>query len=283
VKFIEQRIDRLQELKQQRPQYQEVFVFYETLFRFLQGERQDFLTVAPDQGNRELRHREGFPLLTGAGILVRKKEAAAFLVRLADVLKEKGLQGQEELARFQQAIAADTLDLPALFRACLDRNRQILGESAAQAEITPALLEYILDTGLSFALQKAREEGLGAQTEGWRQGYCPLCGGFPSMGELTGEEGIRKLHCAACATAWTYPRLRCTACGNTDPDSMEYFTAEGETAHRVDICRKCSSYLKTVDSRQAGKDLPMELEDVATLHLDLLAQREGFTRGKRNS
>ncbi len=102
------------------------------------------------------------------------------------------------------------------------------------------------------------------------------------MAELTGEEGVRKLHCAVCATDWNFPRLRCSYCGNTDTDTLEYFTAEGESSHRVDVCRKCSSYLKVVDNRQAGTALPMDIEDVATLHLDLLAQREGFTRGKRN-
>jgi FdhE protein len=147
-------------------------------------------------------------------------------------------------------------------------------------EVAPALVEYVVDTALSFALQRAREEGLSASTEGWHQGYCPLCGGVPSMGELTGDES-RRLHCSVCATAWSFPRLRCAACGNTDPDALEYFTAEGETAHRVDVCRSCSSYLKTVDSREAGENLPMDIEDVSTLHLDLLAQKEGFARGKR--
>ena len=279
MKFIEKRIERLQELKGQRPQYQEIFVFYETLFRFLQGEEQSFLSASFDPAEQ---HRKGFPLLTGTGIAVEEKKTADFLLRLTGVLKEHGEQGKDELERLQQALSAGKIDLQSLFSACLDRRRKDLEEGATQADIPSALLEYVLDTALSFALQKAREEGLDVPVQGWEEGYCPLCGSVPSMAELTGEEGTRRLHCAVCTTEWKYPRRRCAACGNSDPESLEYFTAEGDTGHRVDVCRKCSSYLKVADSRLIGDQRPMDLEDIATLHLDLLAQQEGFTRGKRN-
>lgn len=281
MNFIRKRIDRLQELKRQRPQFAEIFVFYETLFRFLEGEKDPFLSIVADPIDRELKQREGFPLLTGAALCVDGAKGTDFLRRLIGVLKENGRQGEEELARMEKSLEGGELDLAALFGACLDRERRPLREAAHRMEVAPALVEYVLDTALSFALQRAREEGLSAPAQGWKQGYCPLCGGVPSMGELTGDDGSRRLHCSVCATAWSFPRLCCAACGNTDPDTLEYFTAEGETAHRVDVCRACSSYLKTVDARESGSGLPMDLEDVATLHLDLLAQKEGFNRGKR--
>jgi FdhE protein len=46
------------------------------------------------------------------------------------------------------------------------------------------------------------------------------------------------------------------------------------------VCRKCSRYLKTRDARLGDADVPLEAEDLATLHLDLLAGKEGFERGK---
>lgn len=278
VKFIRKRIERLQKLQHERPQLAEIFVFYETLFRFLEGEKEPFLAVVPDAASRELKRREGFPLLTGAALRVEGEKAGDFLGRLIRVLKEKGREGQEELARLQGALEDGRIDPAGLLRACLDRDRRALREGAHRAEVAPALVEYVFDTALSYALQRAREEGLSAPVEGWQQGYCPLCGGAPSMGELTEEEGSRRLHCSVCAAAWSFPRLRCPACGSADPDVLEYFTAEGETGYRVDVCRACSSYLKVVDAREAGRDLPMDIEDVSTLHLDLLAQKEGFVK-----
>lgn len=70
-------------------------------------------------------------------------------------------------------------------------------------------------------------------------------------------------------------------CGNQDRTGHDYPTADGETGHRVDGCRKCNRYLKVVDSRELGAGLPMDIEDVVTLHLDILARKEGFSQGKR--
>jgi len=53
-----------------------------------------------------------------------------------------------------------------------------------------------------------------------------------------------------------------------------------EGATRVDTCQACSRYIKTRDSRKGGVDVPLEVEDLLTIHLDLLASREGFERGK---
>jgi len=41
-----------------------------------------------------------------------------------------------------------------------------------------------------------------------------------------------------------------------------------------------TGYLKVVDSRELGEGLPMDVEDLNSMHLDLMAQKEGFTKGK---
>jgi FdhE protein len=42
----------------------------------------------------------------------------------------------------------------------------------------------------------------------------------------------------------------------------------------------CSRYIKTRDSRKGGVDVQLEVENLLTIHLDMLATREGFERGK---
>ncbi len=279
--YIQDRLNRLHELRKQRPQFAEVFDFCSQLYRFLKAEKDDFLTLAVGPEESEISHREGLALLSGEDLRIDQVKAVPFLRRLVDVLKESGQQGTEELDILKGALEAGKLDVTDIFRACLDRQRSPLDEQAKQIGVSPALLEYVFGTALSHGLLRAREKGLSAKTEGWQHGYCPLCGGLPGMAELVGEEGQRMLHCSTCGTAWGFPRLQCCYCGTTDGGALEYFTAEGDVGHRVDICRKCSCYLKTVDGRELGEGHPMDIEDISTLYLDLLAQKEGFTKGKR--
>jgi FdhE protein len=280
MKFIDLRRHRLQTLKETRPQYTDLFSFYEQLYSYFAVQEETFLTIAVRAVPAEERYQLGLALVGGADLVVDQEQLGTFLQGLIGLMLKHGAQGQDDLAILQTALAEGSLDAAELLRACLHRQRDALAETTRQSRVLPVLAEYVVQMALSFALQWAREEGLHAETGGWEHGFCPLCGSLPAMGELYGEEGKRRLHCGTCATAWDFPRLRCTFCGNRDPHSLEYFTAEGEGAYRVDICRSCSCYLKTVDSRQSGGDLPMDMEDVATVHLDLLAQREGFTRGK---
>lgn len=279
--FSQVRLNRLHELKKQRPQFAEIFDFCSQLYRFLEGEKNDFIALDVGWKEADNRHREGIPLLSGKDLRIDQAKAVFFLSRLIEVLKKSGEQGSEALDILKQALATGKLDVTEIFRACLDRERGLLDEQAQQIAVPPALLEYVFGTALSYGLLSAREEGLSARTEGWLHGYCPLCGGLPGMAELVGEEGQRMLHCLTCGTAWGFPRRQCCYCGTTEGEALEYFTAEGDVGHRVDICRKCSCYLKTADSRELGDGHPMDIEDISTLFLDLLAQKEGFTKGKR--
>lgn len=280
--FVEIRMNRLRELLRQRPMFADVFDFYTRLYEFFGREREPFLGASVDSGNQEVRRKEGFPLLRGELLDVDQEQAGLFLKGLIAILETHGQQGTEELAALRRTFEDGGADLPRLFRACLERDRRPLIEFADTLNIQPALLEYVLTLALGYGLQRCREEGLSASSEGWNHGHCPLCGGLPVMGELVDEEGKKILQCGICATPWEFTRLQCSHCGNRDHDTLEYFTSHDEPAYRVDICRKCSCYLKVVDSRKAGKGLPLDIEDIATLHLDLLAQKEGFTQGKKN-
>jgi FdhE protein len=73
--------------------------------------------------------------------------------------------------------------------------------------------------------------------------------------------------------------LKCPFCGNEEVDKLAYFVA-GDGPTRVDSCKACSRYIKTRDSRKGNADVPLDVEDLLTMHLDLLATREGLERGK---
>ena len=98
------------------------------------------------------------------------------------------------------------------------------------------------------------------------------------MAKLRGSDGKRMLGCSLCNTEWAFSRLKCFSCGNEDQDSLGFFFTQKEDAYRIDKCDKCRSYIKTVDERKKAEDKlrPLLVEDVATLYLDMLAEKEGY-------
>ncbi|HOG08797.1 MAG TPA: formate dehydrogenase accessory protein FdhE, partial [Syntrophales bacterium] len=110
----------------------------------------------------------------------------------------------------------------------------------------------------------------------WDEGYCPICGREPKIGQIRDEEGRRCLFCSQCGYEWTFRRIKCPFCGNDEQQSLAYFTIEDEERYRVDVCNVCKRYLKIVDFRQTQETPNLDVEDIATLHLDMLATEEGY-------
>jgi FdhE protein len=111
----------------------------------------------------------------------------------------------------------------------------------------------------------------------WKRPACPFCGSAPSMAQLarTKKGRERLLSCGHCGSRWSYQRTSCAFCGNHDQDKLEILELEREERFRIDVCRDCNGYIKTYTG-EGEEDLL--LADWTTLHLDILAGREGFQR-----
>ena len=76
-------------------------------------------------------------------------------------------------------------------------------------------------------------------------------------------------------------RLGCSICDNQQQDLLQHFVDESDTACRIDQCDKCHHYIKTIDLRALDTPDPV-LEDLATLHLDVVAVQRGYLRSVPN-
>jgi FdhE protein len=112
----------------------------------------------------------------------------------------------------------------------------------------------------------------------WDQGHCPVCGAEPIMGKLEKETGKRVLQCHQCRTEWPFKRLTCPFCGNNEQGKQRYFLDKDDKSCRVEVCDECKAYIKAVDARETEKEICLFVENIATLHLDLVAKNEGFVR-----
>ena len=135
----------------------------------------------------------------------------------------------------------------------------------------------ILEGGRAAIATPSRDE--------WTGAACPACGGPPQVSVIAEESGEfmggspRSLVCSRCAGWWTFPRAKCTWCGEGDPRRLPSFVPDERKVTRIDGCETCSSYVKTFDLREAGgiEVVPL-VDDVATVSLDLWANDQGLAR-----
>ncbi len=114
---------------------------------------------------------------------------------------------------------------------------------------------------------------------GWARGWCPVCGGWPSLAELRGLERARVLRCGRCATGWELPLLVCPFCDEHDHDNQFSFAADGEEQkRRVDVCQTCHGYIKTLTTLSPLHAWAVPLEDLATVELDIVAAERELRR-----
>ncbi len=274
------KIAHLRKTSAEHPEYAGLLLPFEEIFAYVDGkEGGTGIRFAVPEGNGAERVAGGLPLLAPEALSVDREAAIAFLSGLLDVLRRVGKAGQADLDRIGAGLSGGSLDLASLYAACLTRTRDAVDRAASVLSVQAPLLAFVLEIALKTALERLSSSFPPDRFDGWKEGYCPVCGSRAGMDELTGEEGKRFLSCSACFFRWPYPRIRCPYCGNADPGTLSYFTA-GDGPTRIGVCRKCSRYLKTRDARLGNADVPLEAEDLATLHLDLLAGKEGFERGK---
>ena len=93
------------------------------------------------------------------------------------------------------------------------------------------------------------------------------------------DEGERFLTCSLCAHEWRSQRIYCPFCDNKDQQTLHYFFSEEERDYRVDVCDKCKRYIKTIDTRKVKRPVYSFVEQISTLHLDMLAQEQGLRSG----
>lgn len=109
----------------------------------------------------------------------------------------------------------------------------------------------------------------------WQRGSCPVCGGAPLVGMFRQEDGLWVVECSLCHTLWNVQRASCPFCDGSQ-GSLEFLYLMEDESRRVNYCKVCKRYVKTIDLRNSGKDALLPLEDIVTVQLDLAARQEGL-------
>lgn len=113
----------------------------------------------------------------------------------------------------------------------------------------------------------------------WSQGYCPVCGAWPSFAEVLGVDRARHLRCGRCGAGWPMPALACTYCATTDHATLGTLVVnDNKSRFAIDVCRGCSGYLKSWTTLQATPSDEIIAIDFESVEFDLAATDRGFHR-----
>jgi FdhE protein len=175
------------------------------------------------------------------------------------------------------AIAQGKIDCAALVAAVLDGQAHTIREQAATLGIDGELLCTLLRFSLFPTLEQMAVQLTPLRMlVPWQQGYCPTCGSWPLLGEYRGLDQARWLRCGLCATEWQIDRLLCPFCGCRDHQALGYLHIEDDQQRRAATCEQCRCYNKTLATLTAIPPLELAVEDLATIHLDMIALERGY-------
>ena len=223
----------------------------------------------------------GIPVLAGEPIPIPTPVLKPTLLRLCEELS-KG--GATEAADHILAVIVDGgIEAGSLFAASLARDQSAIRIGAAHRGLAADLVWLVAELAVSpyvYALQTAiftsSDATLCGALAAWDRGYCPACGSWPALAEVIA--GHRVLRCSFCAAAWELNRYACVYCGESGDAFVTAAPDEERIDRRLELCRSCGGYLKTVDVAALSPFPLMAIADLETMNLDLAAMEKGFAR-----
>jgi FdhE protein len=269
--------ERIDEIIKKRPLYKEALSLYKDLMALLEGVDPEITYSGNDESLREIKRKEGFPMFSAESLPIDLKVASSLFQNLLEHLSSKKRKDRDGLRKALNQVQTDSQWFEGIIDVFFAGNKEAFFETAKEVDMEPAVLRFLIYMALKPCLNALKESAKEKiEKNSWQYGYCPLCGSYPDMAYLD-EQGTRFLHCQLCGYEWRYPRLKCPFCENEKSKKLGYFKGDQEEGFRVDFCKKCNHYVKTLDMRVVGQPAPLELESLATLHLDMLAQEQGFS------
>lgn len=112
-----------------------------------------------------------------------------------------------------------------------------------------------------------------------RPNECPRCGHAPQLGVLrpAGNGDALFLACSLCRVEWAFRRGTCPECLATDPDAIQFHSAEGWPHVRTQTCDACRACLHLLLPEAEPAIIP-HIDELALLPLGVWAMERGYRK-----
>lgn len=224
--------------------------------------------LAPDQPGSE--RAPGTPLLQGRTLELDDRRVQDLVQGIGIALGERSALGS------YRPSSSESLEL---LSAALRQDAAALERLAETAGVDPGGLGAVAHLVAWPLLQACGRRLRERIPSDWQQGFCPVCGAWPTVAELRGLERTRWLRCGWCAAGWALPWLWCPFCGEHRHDRLGCLVPEArQDSRKVDTCLECRGYLKSLTTLEAMTPVAVLLADLETVELDLVARERGWLR-----
>jgi FdhE protein len=266
-----------QALRRIRPAYAELIDFYERIFT-AQEDSKPCICIEPISISSEmlaLKKREDLPLINASDFAIDIQAATDLLSEICSIAKKSNKIMAEAAQKLSSAIETGTPDTTAFFSMILAKKEDVIEKLAADINIDKTIIRIFGSHSIRPSVEICAQQ-LSAYLDKearWDKGYCPICGNAPAFSVLRGD-GERFLICDLCQSEWQIRRIFCPFCENTDSGSLSYLYSDEEPEYRVYLCEKCGGYVRTADIRKISRPLYLPLEQISTLHLDMIVKHQ---------
>jgi FdhE protein len=195
------------------------------------------------------------------------------LRQTADILRQFDTLEAADYDKIQ-ALARDA-QIEAVVASWYDGATASARQAAGAASPEKELLDQMLLLAMRPFLARCAEALLPRlELSGWRQPYCPLCGGEPELAYIN-PAAERLLICGRCTGQWRFDPIACPYCQNGDRTKITSLTSR-DGRYRIYACDVCHRYLKAFDGRDGARPALLAVDSVATLPLDAAAIQRGY-------
>jgi FdhE protein len=224
-----------------------------------------------------LRFSQGMTLLNEGIFPLSTDSMEKVTDRMIPVLARAFPKIRPVLRKLKMAFKKNQLNLKKCMESMLHSRDEEIEQTAFRLGTDVITLKAILSQLMKPILERQSESLRSLiQNLSWHKGYCPVCGSFPALSYLKGDEGQRWLMCGICSHEWRFMRTQCPFCENEDPEKSELCFVEDRAYERAEMCHQCKRYIVSIDLRKYPYHFMPEVAVVGTMYLDILAQGKGF-------
>ncbi len=264
-----------------KPAYADLYALLEPLLQLQIDARNSFDSACPlpDSTAVKTAWEAGRPIFQPKDLPVDTGAAQLVLEGMSDHIPESNKQLGEAHRALRKAVGKRSAHRENLWRSLMFDEVESWDEWIETEGVDEASILFWARSCLRPGIERAAREitSIYSVPKDWLKGYCPVCGALPALLYLS-RDGERNAHCSLCATHWELHRLQCPCCGNRQHESLGYIYIETEPQYRIHYCKLCNCYFKQIDTKEMSEAPLLALEEWTTLHLDLLAQRAGWSQ-----